>query len=131
MNPVLALIEREGMVLEENGANREVNILSNETGSNAHSANTSGIVFSNDPHLSSNQHLFNLLNEPILVSMEEMMEHDVGGEFLGRDGRRVKFLANTTLRPAGRCWTRTSWAESALSLETGARILASGSREGL
>jgi len=94
VNQAFTLVDGEGNVLEENRANGELNLLSNETGSNTQSANTIGIVVSNNPHLSPGRHLLDLLDELALVSVEEMVEHNGVGEFLGSGGRRGEVPSN-------------------------------------
>jgi hypothetical protein len=117
VDPSLTLLNRQGSVFEENGVNGELSLLSNETSSNTQSTNTSSIVVSNDPQLSLGRHSLDLLDELSLVSVEEVVDNDIGVSSSGRTEAGVKFLATTTLWPAGSCWTWTSWAERASSLE--------------
>ena len=71
--------------------NSELSLLYDEAGTNTQSANTGSIVVSDDPQLSFNRHLLNLLYELALVSVEEVMEHNISGEFFRKGGRRGKF----------------------------------------
>jgi hypothetical protein len=94
VDPALMFIDRQGDVLEQHRVNGELSLLSNETSSNTQSTNTGGIIISDDPQLSFSRHLFNLLDELTLVSVEEAVEHNVGSEFLGKDGRRGEIPSN-------------------------------------
>ena len=65
----------------------ELNFLRNEINSNTQSTNARGIVVSNDPQLSLSRYLSDLFDEFAFISVEEVVEHNVGGELLGKRGR--------------------------------------------
>ena len=88
--PALTLIDGQGYILEENGVDGELRVLGDETGTDTQSANAGGIFVSNDPQLSISRHSSNLFDELSFVSVEEMVEHNVVGEFLGKSRRRGK-----------------------------------------
>ena len=86
VDPPLTLFIRQGGVFEEDGVHGELRLLGNETSGNTQSTDTSGIVVPNDPQLSFRGHRLDLFDELALVSVEEVVDTDVGSEVLRKGG---------------------------------------------
>lgn len=59
--------------------------LSDETGSNAQSADPSGVVVSNDPQLPLGRHLLDLFYKITLGSVKEVVDNDMVSELFRKD----------------------------------------------
>lgn len=98
VDPPLTLLNRQGDVFKEDGVHGELSLLGNETGSNTQSTDTGSVVVSDDPQLSLSGYLFNLPDEFALVPVEEVMEHNFGGKFPGKDRGRSEVPSNDDAR---------------------------------
>jgi hypothetical protein len=74
------------MAFENLGVLTGMSFLRNETGSDTQRINTSSIVISNDLQLSLGGHSLDLLDGLALVPVEEVVDNDVGGKLLRKDG---------------------------------------------
>jgi hypothetical protein len=94
VNPPLALLDRQGGVIEKDGVSGKLNFLGNETNSSTQRANASSIVVSNNLQLSLGGHGLDLLDELALVPVEEVVDDNVGRKLFRKDGGRSEVPGN-------------------------------------